>query len=93
MQPRKICYFAGAAGNWGGASRVLFTNLRKLDRTRFSPIVLLSGHGPAEALLQALDIPCVVWGPLTEPAGVWASARLPARYGRQPDPQAAPGRA
>ncbi|MBU1665820.1 MAG: glycosyltransferase family 4 protein [Gammaproteobacteria bacterium] len=67
MRPRKICYFAGTAGNWGGASRVLFTNLRLLDRARFSPIVLLSGHGPAEALLQSLDIPFEVWGPLTEP--------------------------
>jgi len=67
MRPRKICYFAGTAGNWGGASRVLFTNLRLLDRARFSPIVLLSGHGPAEALLQSLAIPFEVWGPLTEP--------------------------
>jgi len=67
MRRRNICYFAGTAGNWGGASRVLFTNLRLLDRTRFAPIVLLSGHGPAEALLQSLDIPFEIWGPLTEP--------------------------
>lgn len=67
MRPRKIACFAGTAGNWGGASRVLFTNLRLLDRTRFAPVVLLSGPGPAEALLREMDIPCEVWGPFTEP--------------------------
>lgn len=70
MLPRKIAYFAGTAGNWGGASRVLFTTLGQLDRSRFSPIVLLSGHGPAEALLRDMAIPCVVWGALTEPGRV-----------------------
>lgn len=67
MKPHKICYFAGTAGDWGGASRVLFTNLRFLDRARFEPVVLLSGHGPAEQLLEQLGISYQVWGALTEP--------------------------
>lgn len=67
MPPHRICYFAGTHGNWGGASRVLFTNLKLLDRDRFEPIVLLSGHGPAEALLDRAGIRHEVWGPLTEP--------------------------
>ncbi len=46
---------------------MLFTNLRLLDRQRFDPIVLLSGHGPAEALLEELGIEYKIWGPLTEP--------------------------
>lgn len=67
MQTHKICFFAGTHGNWGGASRVLFTNLRLLDRNRFTPIVLLSAHGPAEILLDEMGIHHEVWGPLTEP--------------------------
>lgn len=67
MQTHKICYFAGTHGNWGGSSRVLFTNLRLLDQKRFTPIVLLSAHGPAETLLDETGIQHEVWGPLTEP--------------------------
>ena len=67
LQTYKICYFAGTHGNWGGASRVLFTNLRLLDRNRFFPIVLLSAHGPAETLLDEMSIQHEVWGSLTEP--------------------------
>ncbi|HYE35929.1 glycosyltransferase family 4 protein [Methylocaldum sp.] len=67
MKTHKICFFAGTHGNWGGASRVLFTNLRLLDRNRFTPIVLLSAHGPAETLMDELGIQYKVWGPLTEP--------------------------
>jgi glycosyltransferase involved in cell wall biosynthesis len=67
LQTHKICYIAGTQGNWGGASRVLFTNLRLLDRNRFTPIVLLSAHGPAETLLDEMGIQHEVWGPLTEP--------------------------
>lgn len=63
----KLAIFAGATGEWGGASRVLFTNLRKLDRTRFAPLVLLPGPGPAESLLDEMGIPYRIWGALTEP--------------------------
>lgn len=67
MPTKRICYIAGTSGNWGGASRVLFTNLGLIDRSRFEPLVLLSGHGPAEAILDRMDIPYEIWGPLTEP--------------------------
>ena len=30
-----VCFITGSAGDWGGASRVLYTNLRLLDRTTF----------------------------------------------------------
>jgi glycosyltransferase involved in cell wall biosynthesis len=44
--------------------------LRLLDRNRFDPIVLLSAHGPAEALLVEIGVQHEVWGPLTEPGRV-----------------------
>ncbi len=66
MQAHTICYFAGVTNDWGGAGRVLFTNLRLIDRSRFAPIVLLPGHGPAEKMLDELDISYQVWGSLTE---------------------------
>lgn len=82
MPARRIAYFAGTAGNWGGASRVLFTNLGMLDRTRYSPIVLLSGAGPARELLRDMTIPCEEWGPLTEPGNPLAYARAMLRTWR-----------
>jgi glycosyltransferase involved in cell wall biosynthesis len=66
MQAHKICYFAGVTNDRGGAGRVLFTNLRLIDRSRFSPIVLLPGHGKAKKMLDELDISYQVWGSLTE---------------------------
>lgn len=38
-----------------------------LDLSRFTPIVLLTAHGPAEALLDEIGIQHEVWGPFTEP--------------------------
>ena len=71
IRPRKICFYSGTAGNWGGASRVLFTTLSMIDLTRFAPIVLLTGHGPGEAELDRLGITCKTWGPLTEYSGLY----------------------
>ena len=48
-----ICYLAGASGDWGGASRVLFTNLETLDRASYSPIVLLPGPNSLFVLATA----------------------------------------
>lgn len=76
---RRICFFAGTNGNWGGASRVLFTNLALLDRSRFDPLVLLPAHGPAEALLDEMDIRHEIWGPLTEPGNPLAYIRAMGR--------------
>lgn len=69
--PKKkiICYLSAAAGDWGGASRVLFTNIRLLDRSRFEPLVLLPSDGPIVPLLDELRIGYVIWGRQREPNG------------------------
>lgn len=66
-QPRTVCYLAGASGDWGGSSRVLFTTLEALDRERYRPMVLLPSAGPIEPRLQRLGIDYHIWGPDHEP--------------------------
>lgn len=68
-------FFSGSAGDWGGASRVLYTSLRILDRARINPLVLLPGEGPITQELDKLDIEYVIWGPLTEPGRPFAYAQ------------------
>lgn len=65
--PATVAFFTGSAGDWGGASRVLFANLRLLDRDRIEPIVLLPRNGPIVPELRARGIACEIWGDLTEP--------------------------
>lgn len=67
---KTICYLSASAGDWGGASRVLFTNLRLLDRNKYHPIVLLPKKGPILPVLDKLDISYVLWGRQHEPDGV-----------------------
>lgn len=62
-----ICFITGSSGDWGGASRVLYTNLRMMDRSRLNPLLLLPGEGPILPELKRLGLRHVVWGPLTEP--------------------------
>jgi len=62
-----ICFFTISAGDWGGASRVLFTNLRLMDRDRLAPLLLLPRTGPIEDELKQRDLRYLVWGPFTEP--------------------------
>ncbi len=64
-----ICYLTESAGDWGGASRVLFSNLRLIDRTRFEPLVLLPNKGRVLPLLDQLEVPYVIWGQAHEPEG------------------------
>ena len=66
---KTICYLAGSSGDWGGASRVLFTNLEILNRERYCPIVLLPDPGPIEPRLRKLGIRYEIWGQDHEPAG------------------------
>jgi L-malate glycosyltransferase len=80
---RVICYLTESAGDWGGASRVLFSNLRLIDRTRFEPIVLLPAKGPILPLLERFELQYVIWGQAHEPTGfaryaanIAAAARL-----------------
>lgn len=85
MQNHKcvVCYVTGSAGDWGGASRVLYTNLRLLDRSRFHPVLLLPRDGPILAELQERQIDYTIWGALTEPGNplaylkaMWRMARF-----------------
>ncbi|HTS21113.1 MAG TPA: glycosyltransferase family 4 protein [Casimicrobiaceae bacterium] len=76
---RVICYLTESAGDWGGASRVLFSNLRELDRTRFDPLLLLPSKGPGLPVLDELKVPYLIWGQAHEPRGVLGYARAVAR--------------
>ena len=70
-----ICYLSGAAADWGGASRVLFTNIRLLDRGRFEPLLLLPSEGPILPLLQELGVRYTIWGRHHEPNGLLQYAK------------------
>ena len=69
-QKHVICYLSESAGDWGGASRVLFSTLRLIDRTRFEPLVLLPSRGPVLPLLDQIGVPYVIWGRQHEPEGL-----------------------
>src|SRR3569833_3342515 len=62
-----VCFFTLSSGNWGGASRVLYTALPSMDRSRMTPLVILPSSGPIESELERHDLRYMVWGPLTEP--------------------------
>lgn len=62
-----ICFITNSAGDWGGASRVLFTNLRLMDRDRLTPLLLLPRTGPVEDELKQRHLRYLIWGHLTEP--------------------------
>lgn len=57
----RVCYFVGTHGDWGGASRILFNLVRRIDRGEFQPIVMLSRPGPVQAELERLGIEHHVW--------------------------------
>jgi len=65
-----ICYLSASSGDWGGASRVLFTNIKLIDRRRYEPIVLLPSEGPILPLLQQIGVRYTIWGEQHEPNGV-----------------------
>ncbi len=65
-RPLRVLYFAGTHGNWGGASRVLFSTLALLDRSRIEPMVALTMEGPACEILSGMGIVGEIWGPMTE---------------------------
>ena len=65
-----ICYFSASSGDWGGASRVLFTTLKFIDRKKYEPIVLIPDKGPVTPLLEKLGIKYLIWGQLHEPEGL-----------------------
>lgn len=58
---KNICYFVGTHGDWGGASRILFNLVRRIDRKRFNPIVMLSRTGPICQELEQLGVEFHIW--------------------------------
>lgn len=68
--PASVAFITGASGDWGGASRVLFANLRLIDRARIEPILLLPCDGPIVPELRTRGIAYEIWGSLTEPGNV-----------------------
>lgn len=69
-QPPVVCFITGSSGDWGGASRVLFTALRQIDRSRLEPLLLLPSTGPIVEELEQRSLRHVIWGPLTEPGNL-----------------------
>ncbi len=57
----RICFFVGTHGDWGGASRILFNLVRRIDRRAFQPIVMLNRPGPVQKELECLGIQQHVW--------------------------------
>lgn len=70
-----ICFITNSAGDWGGASRVLFTNLRLMDHERLTPLLLLPRSGPIEHELAQQGVRYHIWGPLAEPGNPLAYLR------------------
>lgn len=82
MQKIKICYLSESSGDWGGASRVLFTNLKMLDKERFEPWVLLPGEGPIIEDLDAWGVSWRLWRGFTEPGDPWRYLKALFGFGR-----------
>ena len=81
MRRIKVCFLSESSGDWGGASRVLFTNLKRLDKDRFDPLVLLPGEGPILPDLERWGVAYRFWPGFTEPGAPWRYAkRLAAFY-------------
>lgn len=57
----RIGYFIGTHEDWGGASRALLNFVRRIDRNRFQPIVLVTKHGPLVDQLDSEGIEWLVW--------------------------------
>ncbi|CAH1904795.1 conserved hypothetical protein [Candidatus Nitrotoga sp. HW29] len=70
-----VCFFTTSAGDWGGASRVLFTNLYLMNRDKLTPLLLLPSTGPIEKELKQRDLRYVIWGSFTEPGKTFAYLR------------------
>lgn len=70
-----VAFLTGSSGDWGGASRVLFTALRLMDLSRIEPVLLLPGDGPIVPELKARGLRHLIWGPLTEPGKPWQYLR------------------
>jgi len=70
-----VCFFTNSCGDWGGASRVLYTNLWQIDTARLTPLLILPCQGPIEPELKAHGLRYEVWGHFTEPGSPLAYVR------------------
>ena len=75
VQRPVVCFFTNSCGDWGGASRVLYTNLWQLDTSRLTPLLILPCRGPIEPELTAHGLRYEVWKPFTEPGSPLAYLR------------------
>jgi glycosyltransferase involved in cell wall biosynthesis len=66
-KPPVVAFFTCSSGDWGGASRVLYTNLWQIDAWRLTPLLILPGRGPIENALRRRGFRYEVLGPFTEP--------------------------
>ncbi len=82
MEKIKILYLSESAGDWGGASRVLFTNLKLLDKSRFAPWVLLPRPGPILPSLEEWGVNYSFWEGFTEPGDTWRYLKAIWRFAR-----------
>jgi L-malate glycosyltransferase len=57
----RVCYFVGTNNDWAGASRILFNIVRRIDRSRFAPVVMLTKRGPICSELDSLGIRYETW--------------------------------
>jgi glycosyltransferase involved in cell wall biosynthesis len=86
----RIGYFIGTHEDWGGASRALLNFVRRIDRNRFQPIVLVTKRGPLVDQLDSERIEWLVWpthdrgrNPLRYLADIWRAAKFFRRHGLQ----------
>lgn len=70
-----VCFITNSCGDWGGASRVLYTNLWQLDTSRLDPVLVLPCNGPVEPELRAHGLRYEVWSAFTEPGSLAAYVR------------------
>jgi glycosyltransferase involved in cell wall biosynthesis len=56
-----IGYFLGTNEDWGGASRALLNFVRRIDRNRFRPVVVLTKPGTLSERLRSEGIESLVW--------------------------------
>lgn len=65
--PPVIAFFTCSSGDWGGASRVLYTNLYQIDTRRLTPLLILPGKGPVEDALNQRKLRYEIFPYFTEP--------------------------
>lgn len=53
---KNVCYFMGTDADRGGAGRILFSLIKKLDYKKYKPIVILTAYGAASEEFDELGI-------------------------------------